>query len=219
MSIADKTQRMYGRRIIFTDVDEITEQNVISVLEDTLPVHLKNKAEIKYLYNYWKGKQPVLGKDKDVRPEINNIIVENRANEIVSFKSSYLMGEPVQYINRSKGDISDSLNLFNEYIFCENKEAKDKTLTDWFTICGTAYRMVLPVQYDRPDEAPFDIYILNPMQTYVVYHNGLGNREKMGVHIIKKKDNSFLYVIYTDCRYFEICDGCEEIQHSHYCKR
>lgn len=56
MSIEEKTQRMYGRRIIFTDVDEITEQNVISVLEDTLPVHEKNKAEIKYLYNYWKAR-------------------------------------------------------------------------------------------------------------------------------------------------------------------
>ncbi len=206
MGIKEKTQYMYGRRIIFTDVDEITEQNVISVLEDTLPVHEKNKAEIKYLYNYWKGKQPVLGREKDIRPEINNIIVENRANEIVSFKSSYLMGEPVQYINRSKENISDSLNLFNEYMFYENKEAKDKTLTDWFTICGVGYRMVLPVQYDNPDEAPFNIYILNPMQTYVVYHNGLGNREMMSVHFIKKKDGTLLYIVYTDCRYFEIID-------------
>ncbi len=114
------------------------------------------------------------------------------------------MGEPVQYINRSKEDISDSLNLLNEYMFYENKEAKDKTLTDWFTICGTGYRMILPVQYDNPDEAPFNIYILNPMQTYVVYHNGLGNREMMSVHFLKKKDGTFLYIIYTDCRYFEI---------------
>ena len=206
MSIEALTKRMYGRRIIFTDVDEITEQNVISVLEETLLVHQKNQKEIKYLYNYWKGKQPVLGREKDVRPEINNIIVENRANEIVSFKSSYLMGEPVQFINRSKEDISDSLNLLNEYMFYENKEAKDKTLTDWFTICGAGYRMVLPVQYDNPDEAPFNIYILNPMQTYVVYHNGLGNREMMSVHFIKKKNGTFLYIIYTDCRYFEIVD-------------
>ncbi len=210
MSIEEKTQRMYGRRIIFTDVDEITEHNVISVLEDTLPVHENNKAEIKYLYNYWKGKQPILGRAKEIRPEINNIIVENRANEIVSFKSSYLMGEPVQYINRSKENISDSLNLLNEFMFYENKEAKDKTLTDWFTICGTGYRMVLPVQYDNPDEAPFNIYILNPMQTYVVYHNGLGNREMMSVHFIKKKDGTFLYIIYTDCRYFEIVDDGTE---------
>lgn len=209
MSIEEKTKRMYGRRIIFTDVDEITEKNVISVLEDTFPVHEKNKGEIKYLYNYWKGKQPILGRNKEIRPEINNIIVENRANEIVSFKSSYLMGEPVQYINRSKENIADSLNLFNEYIFLENKEAKDKTLTDWFTICGTAYRMILPVQHDRSDEAPFNIYILNPMQTYVVYHNGLGNREMMSVHFIKKKDGTILYIIYTDCRYFEIVEESE----------
>ena len=206
MSIEERTRRMYGRRIIFTDVDEITEHNVISVLEDTFPVHEKNKSEIKYLYKYWKGYQPILGREKNVRPEINNKVVENRANEIVSFKVAYLMGEPVQYINRSKENVSDSLNLLNEYVFFEDKEAKDEELVEWSTVCGTSYRMILPVQIDNPDEAPFDIYILNPMQTYIVYYNGLGNKEKMSVNFIKKKDDTFLYIVYTDCRYFEIVD-------------
>lgn len=214
----ENVMRMYGRRVIYTDVEEITENNVISVLEDTLPVHRQNRKEIKYLYNYWKGKQPILSRKKDIRPEINNKVVENRANEIVSFKSAYLMGEPVQYINRGRENISDSLNLLNEYVFFENKEAKDKTLTDWFTTCGTGYRMILPVQIDNPDEAPFDIYILNPMQTYVVYYNGLGNKEKMCVYYIKKKDDTILYIVYTDCRYFEIVESNEgkEIRFSDY---
>lgn len=202
----ENVMRMYGRRVIYTDAQEITEKNVISVLEETLPVHERNKAEIKYLYNYWKGKQPILARKKKVRPEINNKVVVNRANEIVSFKVAYLMGEPVQYINRSKKDILDSLNLLNEYVFSEDKEAKDEELVEWSTVCGTSYRMILPVRIDVSEEAPFDIYILNPMQTYIVYYNGLGNKEKMSVNFIKKKDGTFLYIVYTDCRYFEIVD-------------
>ena len=55
MSIEALTKRMYGRRIIFTDVDEITEQNVISVLEETLLVHQKNQKEIKSIVTGMKN--------------------------------------------------------------------------------------------------------------------------------------------------------------------
>ena len=97
-----------GRRIIYTDVDVIDDDNVVEVLKKAMETHTVNSGEIQYLYNYYKGNQPILGREKDIRPEICNRIVENRANEIVSFKDSYLIGKPVQYVNRS-GDDSWSL--------------------------------------------------------------------------------------------------------------
>ena len=105
--------------------------------------HLRNEADIKYLYDYYRGIQPILGRKKDVRPEINNKLVENRANEVISFKVGYLMGEPIQYVSRGEGN-SEAINRLNEYVFAEDKAAKDKELADWFHICGTSYRMVLP---------------------------------------------------------------------------
>lgn len=198
---------LFGRRVIYTDQKTITEDNIREVLEKALSVHNLNRGEIQYLYEYYKGKQPILQRVKDIRPEICNKIVENRANEIVSFKVGYLMGEPVQYVNRSGEDNGEALNTLNEYVFSEDKEAKDKELADWFTICGTAYRMILPDDTaEELDEAPFELYTLDPRNTFVVRYSGLGNRVLMGVMEVKRDDLSTLYCAYTDTMYYEIED-------------
>lgn len=81
-----QTRQMFGRRVIKTSVTNITSENVTDVLLKALSIHTLNRSEIDYLWEYYKGKQPILNRQKEVRPEINNRIVENRANEIVSFK-------------------------------------------------------------------------------------------------------------------------------------
>ena len=201
------TETLYGRRVIYTDCSEITEKNLLSVLDKALSTHGKNRGEIQYLYDYYKGKQPIRNRTKEIRPEINNKIVVNRANEIVSFKVSYLMGEPVQYVSRSKDDISENLNRLNEYVFAEDKAAKDTELAKWFTICGTAYRMVLPDKLKEEDESPFEIFTLDPRYSFVVYHSGLGNKPMMGVKTVLLEDNTELHSIYTKNMYFEVKDG------------
>lgn len=196
-----------GRTVIYTDVDVIDRSNVIQVLKKALETHEVNKGDIQYLYDYYKGKQPILNRVKEIRPEINNKLVENRANEIVSFKVGYLMGEPVQYVCRGGSDEhSDAINQLNEFVFAEDKAAKDKELADWFTICGTSFRMVLPDNTEDEDEAPFEIYTLDPRYSFVVYHSGLGNKRKMGVKYIVLQDDSVVYSVYTDNMYFEIKD-------------
>lgn len=203
------TRTLTGRTVIYTDVNVIDRNNVVEVLNKALETHDVNKNDIQYLYDYYKGKQPILERVKDIRPEINNKLVENRANEIVSFKVGYLMGEPIQYVCRGGSDEhSEAINQLNEFVFAEDKAAKDKELADWFTICGTSFRMVLPDAVDDDvDEAPFEIYTLDPRYSFVVYHNGLGNKRKMGVKYIIKQDNSIVYSVYTDAMYFEIKDG------------
>src|SRR5699024_11612233 len=62
----------------------------------------KNRMEEQYLLDYFRGKQDIRLKEKQVRPEINNKVMVNRANEIVTFKTAYLLGEPVQYVSRSE---------------------------------------------------------------------------------------------------------------------
>ena len=199
---------MTGRRIIYTDVDEITNENVVEVLKKAMETHTVNSGEIQYLYNYWKGNQPVLLRTKDIRPEICNKVVENRANEIVSFKSSYLIGKPVQYVNRSGDDsCSDDLNRLNDFMFLERKSARDKELVDWFHICGTGYRLILPDKAGTSfTESPFKLYTPDPRYTFVVYHSGLGHRRMMGGTYVVKSDNTVVYSVYTDNMYYEIVD-------------
>ena len=196
---------LHGRRVIKTDETEVTIDNVVSILRKALPVHWKNRSEIEYLWNYYKGRQPVLNREKQVRPEICNKIVENRANEIVSFKSGYLMGEPLQYVSRGNAEnIAESINQLNEFVFAEEKPAKDKELADWFHICGTSFRMVLPDEDGEEDDSPFEIYTLDPRNSFVVYHNGLGNKPMLGVKYVVDGDNNVHYSCYSKYEYFEI---------------
>lgn len=198
-----------GRRIILTDETEVNIGNVVQILRKALPYHWKNRSEISYLWSYYKGRQPILNRVKEVRPEITNKIVENRANEIVSFKSGYLMGEPLQYVSRGNAEnIADSINQLNEFVFAEEKPAKDKELADWFHICGTSFRMVLPDEMaGEDDESPFEIYTLDPRNTFVVYNNGLGNKPILGVKYVVDENGVVHYSCYSDHEYFEIVES------------
>lgn len=203
----NETRVMFGRRIIKTSVTEITEDNVVDVLNKAMTTHSINRSEIDYLWKYYRGDQPILRRKKDVRPEICNKIVENRANEIVSFKVGYLCGEPIQYVSRKGGEeIVSQINALNEMMFAEDKAAQDQELVEWQMVCGTAYRLVLPDEPREEDEAPFELYTLDPRDTFVVYSNEIGNKPIMAVKYSKDDDEIFHFSIYTENRYFHV-DG------------
>ena len=123
---------MYGRRVITTDATEINSDNVIAELNLAFDTHELNRREIEYLWDYFKGKQEILNRKKEVRPEICNKIVENRANEIVSFKVGYLCGEPIQYVGRNGDEsVSQAISELNEMMFSENKATQDKEVVEW----------------------------------------------------------------------------------------
>ena len=65
-------RRMVGRSVIYTNESNITRDNVLRVLEEALRTHFSNRVEIDYLYNYYKGNQPILNRVKQVREEISN---------------------------------------------------------------------------------------------------------------------------------------------------
>lgn len=197
----------FGRKVIYTDVAEITESNVVEVLRKAYTVHLKNKIRMEYLYSYYKGNQPVLSRKKEVRPEICNRVVENRANEIVSFKVGYLMGEPIQYVSRGDDkEVAESVTRLNDYVSAEDKASKDKELAEWWHICGTAYRMVLPddAEEREEDEAPFEIYTLDPRYSFVIRFNGLGTPVVMGVKYVTMEDGTLIFSCYTANHFYEI---------------
>ena len=202
-----QTRFMSGRRIIKTSVKEITPENVTYVLQKALGVHELNRSEIDYLWRYYRGDQPIRNRVKDVRPEICNKITENRANEIVSFKVGYLCGEPIQYVSRNGDEgVVEQINLLNEYMFAEDKAAQDQELVEWQMICGTAFRLVLPDDQCEEDEAPFEVYTLDPRYTFVVYSNEIGNKPVMAVKYSEDDNGIFHYSVYTENRYY-LVDG------------
>lgn len=196
---------LHGRRKIYTHKREITLDNVAQIASQTLHTHLKNRAEIEYLYDYYKGKQDIRSRIKTIRPEISNKVLVNHANEIVTFKTAYLLGEPIQYVSvGNEDDSSDGVKRLNEHMRFEMKDAKDKEIADWLHICGVGVRMVLPRERIEPGDAPFRIYTLDPRNAYCIYNSGLGE-EKLGAVIRQCDENGNWYsCIYTDTHYFEI---------------
>lgn len=203
-----KKMQMFGRAVIYTDVSSVTAENVRDVLSKALTVHAQNQMEIDYLYDYYKGKTPILSKTKEVRPTINHKICENRANEIVNFKTGYCFGEPVQYIQRGDNEaLVNAIDALNDLMFAQDKSAADRKLADWMHIAGTAYRMALPYGGEDEDEPPFEVYTLDPRYTFVVYSSGICNKPMMGVKSIIKENQRTVHSVYTSDMYYEIEDG------------
>jgi len=202
-----ETKGYFGRKVILSGVTKVTSKNIVEILNKAILTHNSNRNEIQYLWDYYRGNQPILKRTKTVRPEICNRIVENRANEIVSFKVGYLCGEPIQYVSRNgKDETVEAINTLNEMMFSEDKAAQDQEIIEWQMICGTAYRIVLPDKTDEMDEAPFEMYTLDPRDSFVVYSNEIGRKPLMGVKFYIDGDGSRIYTIYTNNRYWKIKD-------------
>ena len=200
-----------GRREIFTDVKEITKENISKVLADAFEIHLLNVAEIKYLQEYERGVQPILKRIKEVRPEINNKIVENHAAEITAFKVGYVFGSPITFVQRANVDSGNNngnkddkkLAILNEMMFEEGKAAQDQVLGKDISVCGVGYRIVLPKKVQDGISA-FSILRLNPSNAFVVKFNDIFKKPALGVSFVKLSDDSYRVGAYTDKAYFEL---------------
>lgn len=150
-------------------------------------------------------------KTNPIRPEINNKVVENHANEVVQFTSGYFMGEPCTYVRRGLNqNTSEQISVLNDYMFAEDKSSVDKEISVWMAVCGVGYRMILPdpVAIDEPDECPFEIESPDPRSTFVVYSSGVMKKELLGVRVVnvldENRENHVRYCCYSQNRYFEI---------------
>lgn len=210
-----------GREKLFTSLEPVRE-NLLDILQQVFPKHLKNSRDIDYLYRYYRGEQDILNRVKHIRPEINNKIVENHAYEIVEFKTGYTFGQPIQYVQRQREDSPDNgeqvetnrVSKLNELMYLDDKATKDRELGEWMNIAGTGYRMVLPTEENNP--FPFETETLDPRHTFVIYSTGFGKKPVLGgTYIIQEEDNGekwYRIGLYSNDRYWEILyDGADKI--------
>lgn len=173
----------YGRKKIFSKEEVITSENVWDVVSTALSTHNTNANDIDYLYNYFKGKQDIIYRTKEIREDICNKVVINRAAQIVNFKRGYLLTKDIQYIRDGEAgkEQSESIKQLNSYMKSEGKSTKDSVLAEWMYIAGTAYRYVSAKKwlgYEQRDEseAPFEFYTLDPRDCFVAYSREVGNK-------------------------------------------
>lgn len=221
-----ETRQMSGRREIFTSETEITEKNIMAVLNRAMETHTLNSSEIDYLWNYYKGVQPILFRVKEGGYDnIINKIVENRANEIVNFKVGYYVGEPIQYTSKKDDDKHlEEMQRFNDYMYANNKASQDQDVVEWQMVGGLANRLILPNNVASMREyKPFNLFTLDPRDSFVVKSVETDHRPMMGVKYYVDKDlNDKMikhFTCYTEKQVFEIDGGIISSVHPNPLKR
>ena len=205
--MAQLRENLYGRKVLYTDALEIDYSNIGEVLINAINGHEQNSIDINYLYNYYKGDQPINTREKTYNAEINNKVVSNIAAEIVDFKTGYLLSAQIQYIDAANNDAEDDiesndLDTMTRFCMLEDKDTSDLEVAEWQSICGRGFRMLLPKAEMLENESPFAIYTLDPRNTDVIYSSKLGNKPMMAFTSVTLQDNSVLYYCYTDTDFY-----------------
>ena len=197
---------LIGRRKILTPVAKITGENIRDVLSKALVKHRQNAREITYLWDVYRGKQDIRNKIKYERENINNKVVINRANEIVTFKTAFLLNENIVYVSTDSGsEETDKIKRLNDFMRSEDKDSKDKEVVDWMHICGVAERLCLTdEQAGVKDGAPYYIYTIDPREAFVIYSSKIGQKPMAGVIIQKDENDQDVYTVYTDKECFTV---------------
>lgn len=196
----DIVKGRYGRKIAYTDVDEITEDNVVSVVASCIGVHNLNKQAIKYLHDYKNGDQPIRYRNKLIRDDVNNPIVENHAWEIVRFKNGQTNGEPIQCIATVDDDeIGKSVDRFNDYCRVAHKHARDISSGEWTSATGVGYKAVMRKQ----GAIPFAITVPSPMNTFIIYSSRT-EEPMLAVQELKDANKEPYLLCFSDTREFQI---------------
>lgn len=196
-----------GRNKIYIPVDEVTEENIIKVLLPVLCLHNENSFMENYLYNYRRGIQPILYREKEIRSEIKNVCVQNIASEIVAFKNGYFLTAPTMYVSR-KDDKADKVNELNDYLYVSGKHDADNALVDWFHTVGVG---AIYVESSDDEAAPCKVYALDPRCAFVAYSRKPGNRPVMGVNVVETVNEDGVTIslidIFTRDRIFHLVGG------------
>ena len=205
----------FGRTKIYSDAKEITAANVVEEVSNAYSLHCRNQADIKTLWDFYRGKTKILYKTKEIREEINHKINVNVAYEVTKFHKGYVFGEPIQYVRRERSkaeepddEIAADINALNGYMALANKPACDNSLAEWMYVAGVGYRLTLPNAKWTPDgdEPPFSIYALDPARTFLVHSTDIDEHTLMAVCCVERAQNEKVFSVYTDDWYFEFTD-------------
>ena len=198
---------LYGRTIIYSDVEEVTRENLLDVLNKAYNIHQTNVSQINTLYDYYRGKMAIIYRDdKTIRDDIDYRITENRCKEIVDFKKGYSIGDPIQYNDRT-GEKQEDITELNTIMDYEGRNHVDESTVEWALISGTAYK-VAQIK-DDDDFSNIEIASLDPRQTFVIYSSDFKHTPLAAVWYVVTQENDTIFHIYTKERVFRVVNQDE----------
>lgn len=193
----------YGRKIAYTDVREITSDNIVKVIGECIGAFYYNKPIIRYLWHYYKGDQPVLYRTKVSNEDIINKVVENHAYEIVQFKVGQTYGEPIQFISRKDDEnINKAVDELNNFMADANKQEKDIKAGEWQSATGTSFKAV----QSKKGDIPFRIVAPSPMNTFVIYNRST-EEPLLAVQELKDENGQWYKLAFSETHSFKIVNS------------
>ena len=202
--LQDIVKGCYGRKIAYTNVSQITPDNIVAVVGSCIGCFNYNKTVIEYLWNYYKGDQPVHYREKTANEDINNRVSENHAYELVQFKVGQTYGEPIQFISRRDDDaINKAVDELNDYMADANKQEKDIKAGEWQSATGTSFKAI---QFTGDKELPFRIVAPNPINTFVIYNEST-EEPMLAVQELKDETGEHYKLCYTKSHECKLKNG------------
>ena len=202
--LQDIVKGCYGRKIAYTNVSQITPDNIVAVVGSCIGCFNYNKTVIEYLWNYYKGDQPVHYREKTANEDINNRVSENHAYELVQFKVGQTYGEPIQFISRRDDDaINKAVDELNDYMADANKQEKDIKAGEWQSATGTSFKAI---QFTGDKELPFRIVAPNPINTFVIYNEST-EEPMLAVQELKDETGENYKLCYTKSHECKLKNG------------
>lgn len=197
-----------GRKRIIID-KEINKDTIVSVLLEAWQYHLQNIQDMKYLINYYKGKQDIDKRAPSYSSGINNKVTLNYAYSSVRDIVGYTFGKPTQIIQRKtryKKDIEKIADIM-EY---ENSSVVDNETATMAAITGIGYLCTLPTEElysDYMPDIPLKINSLDILSTFVVQSAKMGNPVVLSCTYYTDKTNTY-FLCFTDTEVYRItCKG------------
>ena len=199
----------FGRNVIYTDVQEVTYENIIPILQEVFQQHLVNSARINYLLEYEAGNQPLMRKKK-YRADIDCKCVDNVAHEISKFHIGYKWGIPITIVQRGEKDSGkknevSAITLLNEQYETQQIRKKTQKLARFVEIGGVGYTFVdINPEYED-GESYFCIEALDPRTTFVV-RSSYYYDERVMIGVTYRRDNkgNHFFTCFTPKYRFEI---------------
>lgn len=198
----------YGRQVIYTSEYDINENNILDVVRQGYVDYLANISQCDFLLNYEAGNQP-LQREKKVRTDINIIDIDNVANEITEFKTGFMWGYPITFVQRGVKDSgneieSRSVALLNECYAANDSDSKRQQLARFVEVTGIGYTYV-DIDTSEEEGNYFTVDVLDPRCAFVIRsRRAVDKRIVVGVSFYSDSTGTTYFTAFTDSTRYEI---------------
>lgn len=198
----------HGRRVLYTDVPEITYENVIEVVRSVIAKQEENAARIEYLLNYEAGEQEKT-RIKKYRRDIDNWCVDNLANEAVEFWLGFAWN-PITLVQtdelgEAREDVIDGISRLNRCYRAEKIKKKSQQLGRFVEIGALGYTHISTNEEWKEGESYFKMEVLDPETAFIIRSSYyIDKRAMLGVTYRKDSSGNRFFTCYSRDRRYEI---------------